>query len=217
MREIVPSILSADFGNLLDEIRKVEEGGAKRLHFDVMDGHFVPNLSFGAPILASIRDKTDLHVEAHLMVSNPEERIDEFIKAGADTVIVHEEVEENLGVLLAMISEGGAVPGACINPATPADLLFDYLDEIKHLLIMTVNPGFGGQELIGTALEKIEFIRSQYGGEAPLFEVDGGINPETVAMAAEAGADLIVSGSSIFHSDDARQRFIELNDLANGI
>lgn len=215
MKEIVPSLLSADFSILAEQVALMEEAGAKRLHFDVMDGHFVKNLTFGAPLIASLRNKSDLHFEAHLMVSNPEERIDEFLKVGTDTLIIHAEATNHLHGLIGEIKSAGVKAGVCINPATPLSALDEILDDVDFLLIMTVNPGFGGQKMIKSSLAKVKKVKEKYSSEELLVEIDGGISLDTVAEAATAGTDLLVSGSAIFKSDNPLEMFKNLTEAAN--
>ncbi len=215
MKEIVPSLLSADFSILAEQVVLMEEAGAKRLHFDVMDGHFVKNLTFGAPLIASLRNKSDLHFEAHLMVSNPEERIDEFLKVGTDTLIIHAEATNHLHGLIGEIKSAGVKAGVCINPATPLSVLDEILDDADFLLIMTVNPGFGGQKMIKSSLAKVKKVKEKYSSEKLLVEIDGGISLETVAEAASAGTDLLVSGSAIFKSENPLEMFKNLTEAAN--
>ncbi|MCH7955247.1 MAG: ribulose-phosphate 3-epimerase [Candidatus Marinimicrobia bacterium] len=215
MSKIVPSLLSADFSILAEEVARMEEAGAKRLHLDVMDGHFVPNLSFGTPVVKSLRNKSDLHFEVHLMVQNPADRIDEFLKAGADTLIFHVEADGDDIELIKRIKAGGAEAGISVKPGTPLSSISNLISEIDLLLVMTVEPGFGGQEMIKSALQKVNEVKRMNGTEHLLVEVDGGINLETVREAAEVGTDLIVSGSTIFHSSDPSEMFKTLTRKAN--
>ena len=215
MKEIVPSLLSADFSILAEQVALMEEAGAKRLHFDVMDGHFVNNLTFGAPLVASLRNKSELHFEAHLMVSNPEERIDEFLEVGTDTLIIHAEATNHLHGLIGKIKSAGVKAGVCINPATPLSAVDEILDDADFLLIMTVNPGLGGQKMIKSSLAKVKKIKEKYSSDKLLVEIDGGISLETVAEAAGVGTDLLVSGSAIFKSDNPLEMFHNLTEAAN--
>lgn len=215
MSEIVPSLLSADFSILAEEVAKMEEAGAKRLHLDVMDGHFVPNLSFGNPVVKSLRNKSNLHFEVHLMVQNPADRIDEFLKAGADTILFHVEADGDDIELINRIKAGGADAGISIKPKTTLSSISNLISELDILLVMTVEPGFGGQEMIKSALQKVRDVKSMVGTSDLLVEVDGGINLETVREAAEAGTDLIVSGSTIFHSSNSSEMFKTLSRMAN--
>ncbi len=198
MPEIVPSLLSADFTRLKSAIRSMERLGVHRLHLDVMDGHFVPNLTIGPFIVAAIRRITNLHLETHLMISNPELFIKPFIEAGSDTVMIHIEVVPDPRHLLQEIRALGAVPGLVINPPTPFSAVAPYLSAIDHFLIMTVNPGFGGQSLIPSALTKVSQARDLSEQHNFLIEVDGGINRATISQAVTAGADLLVAGHAIF-------------------
>jgi len=215
MSEIVPSLLSADFSILGEEAARMKDAGAKRLHLDVMDGHFVPNLSFGNPVVKSLRDKSDLHFEVHLMVTNPGNRIDEFLKAGADTIIFHIEADGDAIEMIKRIKAGGAEAGVSIKPETPLSSILTLISEIDILLVMTVDPGFGGQEIRKSALQKVSDVKKIKEAKNLLVEVDGGINLETVGEAAEVGTDLIVSGSTIFHSDNSIEMFKTLTRKAN--
>lgn len=215
MVEIVPSLLSANFTRLESEIRTVEKAGAKRLHLDVMDGHFVPNITIGPFIVKAIRRITSLHIESHLMIQNPEKYIPAFIDAGSDTVIIHTEASKDIKADLDMIRRLGAKAGLVINPPTPFSIVEPFLQFIDHLLIMTVNPGFGWQKMVGEALDKIKMAKSfQSIFQFPI-EIDGGVNTETIPLAIEAGANLLVAGSAIFGKQDPVQAFIELERVAN--
>lgn len=214
--EIAPSILSANFARLSDDIRVVEEAGADVIHVDVMDGHFVPNISIGIPVVQSLRKATRLPLDAHLMIENPEEYIEEFVRAGADRVLVHQEATAHLDRALAMIREFGAQAGAVINPATPVAMLADVLNKVDTVLVMSVNPGFGGQKFIPHAVEKIRELnqwRARYNG-AFRIEVDGGVDLENVAELALAGANTFVAGTSIFHAPDPAGAVREIRRLA---
>ncbi len=215
MSEIVPSLLSADFAILAEEVADMKEAGAERLHLDVMDGHFVPNLSFGNPVVKSLRSRSDLHFEVHLMVQNPGDRIDEFLKAGADTLIFHIEADGDASELIKRIKAGGIEAGVSIKPETPLSSILELIPEIDLLLVMTVDPGFGGQAMIKSALKKVVDVKKMNETGNLLVEVDGGINLETIQEAAEAGTDLIVSGSTIFHSSNPPEMFKTLTRKAN--
>ena len=215
MSEIVPSLLSADFSILAEEAAKMKEAGAERLHLDVMDGHFVPNLSFGNPVVKSLRSRSDLHFEVHLMVQNPGDRIDEFLKAGADTLIFHIEADGDASELIKRIKAGGIEAGISIKPETPLSSILELIPEIDLLLVMTVDPGFGGQAMIKSALKKVVDVKKMNETGNLLVEVDGGINLETIQEAAEAGTDFIVSGSTIFHSSNPSEMFKTLTRKAN--
>jgi ribulose-phosphate 3-epimerase len=214
--EIAPSILAANFTNLGDEIRTVEEAGADVIHVDIMDGHFVPNLSLGIPVVASLRKATRLPLDVHLMIEQPELYIEEFIRAGASRVLVHQEATAHLDRALAMIRELGAEAGAVINPATPVGMLSEVLDKVDTILVMTVNPGFGGQKFIPNSYEKIRQlnqIRARYNASFRI-EVDGGVEPENTAALAQAGANTFVAGTSIFHTADPAAATRQLKKLA---
>ena len=215
--QVAPSILAADFACLGDAIRAVEGGGASLLHIDVMDGHFVPNISIGIPVVASLRKATKLPLDVHLMIENPEEYIEEFAKAGADMISVHQEATPHLDRALSMIREQGCKPGAVINPSTPVMMLSEVLGKVDHVLVMSVNPGFGGQAFIPRATEKIRELREIRGRHHYNYriEVDGGIGPENVAEVVSAGAQILVAGTSIFHSADPAAAVRELSQLAS--
>lgn len=204
MVEIVPSILSADFARLGEEIAKVERAGISMLHLDVMDGHFVPNLTIGPPVVKSIRKITRLTLDLHLMIEDPDTYAPYFIEAGADQVLVHQEVCRHLDRTLRMIQSEGARAGVVLNPATPVSMLADVLGLADYVLIMSVNPGFGGQKFIPNSLRKIRALdswRKEAGLHLPI-EIDGGVTLENVADIVRAGVDWVVTGSFVFHSDD---------------
>jgi ribulose-phosphate 3-epimerase len=211
--EIVPSLLSADFSKLAEEIRAVERAGARRLHLDVMDGHFVPNLTIGPFIVSAIRKHTRLHLETHLMIDNHNQFIDKFIDAGADTVIIHIEVSDAIERDLEKIRKGGAKAGLVLNPATPFSAIEPYLQYADHLLIMTVNPGFGGQTIIPDALEKVRLAKSYSQQYNFPIEVDGGIHIETIADVKAAGTDLFVAGSAVFSNPDPCAAYKALSEI----
>jgi ribulose-phosphate 3-epimerase len=215
--EIAPSILASNFARLGEEIRMVEQAGAEVIHVDVMDGHFVPNISIGIPIVESLRKATHLPLDVHLMIERPEEYIEEFVRAGASRVLIHEEATVHLDRALAMIREHGAEAGAAINPATPVVMLSEVLDKLDTVLVMSVNPGFGGQKFIRGALEKIRQLnqwRSRYNASFRI-EVDGGVDLENVAELAQAGANTFVAGTSIFHASDPAGATRQLRKLAS--
>jgi ribulose-phosphate 3-epimerase len=214
--EIAPSILAANFAKLGDEVRTVEEAGADVIHVDVMDGHFVPNLSLGIPVVASLRKATRLPLDVHLMIEQPELYIEEFIRAGGSRILVHQEATVHLDRALAMIRELGAEAGAAVNPATPVGMLSEVLDKVDTILVMTVNPGFGGQKFILNTYEKIRQLnemRARYNASFRI-EVDGGVEPENTAALAQAGANTFVAGTSIFHTADPAAATRQLKKLA---
>lgn len=215
--EIAPSILASNFAKLGEEIKSVEQGGVDVLHVDVMDGHFVPNISIGIPVVASLRKATRMTLDVHLMIENPEEYIAEFVRAGADRVLVHQEATVHLDRALAMIREHGAQAGAVINPATPVMMLTEVLDKVDTVLVMSVNPGFGGQKFITGAFEKIRQLnewRTRYNGVFRI-EVDGGVDVKNIGELAQAGANTFVAGTSIFQTPDAGASARQLRKIAN--
>jgi ribulose-phosphate 3-epimerase len=200
MKKIAPSILSADGSRLGEEIAAVEAAGADMIHIDVMDGHFVPNLTLGPGLVASLRKTTSLPFDVHLMIENPERYIEAFAKAGSDLITVHAEAAVHLHRIIAMIREQGVRPGVSLNPSTPLVLVEPILPDIDLLLIMTVNPGFGGQKFIGGMLPKIALAKTMIDAIAPevLLEVDGGVTLKNIRSIANAGADILVAGASVF-------------------
>jgi ribulose-phosphate 3-epimerase len=204
MGKISPSILSADFTRLGEEIKAVERAGADYIHIDVMDGHFVPNITIGPMIVEAAKRVTDLPLDVHLMISNPDSFIDEFADAGADILTVHAEAVNHLHRTIQYIRTKGVGPGVCLNPATPLDILEYILDGLDMVMLMTVNPGFGGQKFIPEVIPKIRLLREMIDkkGLNTEIEIDGGIGPETVHQVASAGANVFVAGSAIFYSED---------------
>jgi len=201
---IAPSLLAADFVRLAEDIARVEAAGADWLHLDIMDGHFVPNLTFGPPIVAAIRKVTKLPLDVHLMVTNPAALVDAFAAAGADWLTVHVETEPHLHRLVTHIRELGVRPSVVLNPATPLSSLEEILQEVDMVLVMSVNPGFGGQKFIPSSIDKIRRLKKQIitVNREVLIEVDGGINAVTSPLVREAGAEVLVAGSAVFGSDD---------------
>jgi ribulose-phosphate 3-epimerase len=203
--ELAFSILASDFAHLADEIATAERGGGTIVHVDVMDGHFVPNITFGPPVVKAIRPLTKLPLDCHLMIENPDAFIEEFARAGADILCVHQEVCRHLHRTLQLIEQHGVKPAVVINPATPVETLIEVLPMVHHVLVMSVNPGFGGQRFLPLALDKIAHLaelREEMGLNFRI-EVDGGVAHDTVASVVEAGADMLVAGSAIFVAGDA--------------
>jgi len=215
MIKIAPSILSADFARLGDEIRAAEKAGAHMLHVDVMDGHFVPNITIGPPVVESIRKVTGLPLDVHLMIDNPDAFIKDFASAGADILTVHYEATVHLHRTLQSIKECGLKAGVSLNPATPVWSLDHILGDADMVLIMSVNPGFGGQEFIPGTLEKLRLLKKKISesGLQTLIEVDGGVKPGNAKEVAEAGADILVMGSAFFRSGDYRATMEKMNGL----
>lgn len=197
-----PSILSADFANLADEVRKARQGGAELIHFDVMDNHFVPNLTVGPMVAASLAAATDLPIDAHLMVENPENLIEPFVEAGVASISVQPEVVRHLHRTLTMIRSGGCEAGISLNPTTPPEAILWALPYVDYVNVMSVNPGFGGQEFIGEMADKVSRIKEI--SDLPI-EVDGGIGQKTAPMMVEAGAQVLVAGSAVFKGDPAAE------------
>ena len=203
--KLAPSILAADFARLGEQVAEVEKSGADRIHIDVMDGHFVPNLSMGAPIVASLRQVTRLPLETHLMISNPDFFLPEFAEAGSDSFLVHWEGNLNLHRTVQCIRALGKRAGVAINPATPAEVLAEILPDVDQVLVMTVDPGFGHQHFLHSTLAKINRVRRMIDRVKPEcdLEVDGGIDPETARLCVEAGANVLVAGSAVFGSSES--------------
>jgi ribulose-phosphate 3-epimerase len=216
MPEIVPSILSADFAHMAEEIARVERGGASMLHVDVMDGHFVPNITIGPPVVESIRKCTRSHLNVHLMIENPDRYVKAFVDAGANSVSVHYEACHHLDGVLRAIQSEGAKAGVVLNPATPVALLENALEVADYVLIMSVNPGFGGQEFIPYALQKVrELDRMRVERKLRLpIQIDGGVHRDNLGEVVRAGCDWIVTGSAVFHSADPEATVREMREIA---
>jgi len=212
---IAPSMLKCDFGNLHREVELLESAGAKVLHLDVMDGHFVPNLSYGPMVIERLRSLTDLPFDAHLMISEPARYLDDYLKAGCDCLTVHVEAVPDPVPLLRRIRESGALAGLALNPGTPVEAVEPALPLCDLVLVMSVEPGFGGQTFIPSALDKLRRLSGMVKSET-LLSIDGGIGPSTIGSAAEAGAHVFVAGSAIFDAGDYRSAVEELAGIAGG-
>jgi len=217
MSKLSASILSADFGRLAEQVQLAEQAGVDWIHVDVMDGHFVPNLTIGPDVVRAIRKVTSLPLDVHLMIDNPQLYLERFVEAGADWLGIHVEATNHLERLLKQIKELGAKATATLNPATPLDWLDYVLKEVDMVLLMTVNPGFSGQKFIPGVLPKVRRLRERIDAEAlpVLIEVDGGVQTDTVASLVAAGADVLVSGSGIFGSSDLAGNVRRLKELMN--
>jgi len=200
--KIAPSILSADFAFLHEEIKKIEKGGADWVHIDVMDGHFVPNITMGPLVVEAIKKNTSLPLDVHLMVEKPERYVEQFVNAGADIVSVHTEASVHLNRTVNYIKSLGVKAGVALNPATSLTAVEYVLDDVDMVILMSVNPGFGGQELISSSLEKIRKLKNIISHRSVLIEVDGGINSQNASLVSEAGADVLVAGSAVFCQSD---------------
>ena len=216
MIELAPSILSADFAHLADQVERATAGGASVIHVDIMDGHFVPNLTIGPPVVKSLRKATRLPLDCHLMIENPDDYIGHFAEAGVDWISVHQEACRHLNRTLHLIKSHDCLAGVVINPATPVSTLTDILPDVDHVLVMSVNPGFGGQHFLPIANEKIAQLREMRSRYTCNFriEVDGGIAPDTVPQVVRAGAQILVAGTSVFHTPDPAAAVLEMQRLA---
>jgi len=217
MVQLLPSILSADFARLADEVAAAERGGGTVIHVDIMDGHFVPNITIGPPVVKSLRKATKLPLDCHLMIENPDRYIPAFLDAGADWISVHQEACVHLHRVLEMIKHGGARAGVVINPATPVGAITEVLEMIDYVLVMSVNPGFGGQKFIPGSLEKVKklvAIRQALNLDFDI-EIDGGVSLETLPEIVRAGAEILVAGNAVFGSGDAKLNTQRLLQAAN--
>ena len=210
--QISPSILSADYGNLEPELRRITAAGADMVHIDVMDGHFVPNITLGSPIVKCIRHATDLPFDVHLMISDPQKYIPDFLSAGADSITFHIESDGDTDETVDLILQSGKKAAIAVKPATPIEAVYPYLDKISMVLVMTVEPGFGGQSFMEDMMPKIVALRQECarrGIENMDVQVDGGIGAKTIAVAAKAGANVFVSGNALFSSADMQKTIAE--------
>ena len=216
MIKIAPSILSADFSRLAEEVQAVDRAGADYIHIDVMDGHFVPNITIGPLVVAALRKVTDKPLDVHLMIENPDLYIADFAKAGADIITVHQEAVPHLHRTVQLIKSLGKQAGVSLNPATPVETLDVILDQLDLVLVMSVNPGFGGQAFISSALDKIRALRQRITqrGLATELQVDGGIKVDNIREVVAAGADVLVAGSAVFHSNDYAATITALRERA---
>ena len=212
MKIIAPSILSADFSRLGEDVKAVESAGADWIHIDVMDGHFVPNITIGPMITEAVNRVTDLPLDVHLMIENPDQYIADFANAGADYISVHAEACTHLNRTISLIRQCGARPGVALNPATPVQTLEWVLEEVDFVLLMSVNPGFGGQSFIRNTLDRIRIVKQMISDKnlQTLIQVDGGVNASTIREISDAGVDSFVAGSAIFGSDDYAATIAEL-------
>lgn len=216
--KLAPSILSADFANLLESCKKVEKAGCEFLHLDVMDGHFVPNITFGAPIIKSLRKDINMVFDAHLMISDPDKFIPDLAKAGCDIITVHQEACIHLHRTIQNIKSNGMKAGVVLNPATPVDTLKHIISDLDMVLLMSVNPGFGGQKFIPEILNKTRELKAMIDEKNldVLIEVDGGVNVDNIKMLVDAGADVLVAGSAIFGHEDVDKAVNDLRRAAEG-
>ena len=217
MIKISPSILSSDYGNLSSELKRMEACGADMLHIDVMDGHFVPNITLGAPIVKCIRKSSTLPFDVHLMISDPYKYIPDFVNAGSDIITFHAEADSDIEKTIDLILDSGKKAGLSVKPKTPVEAVYPYLDKLSMVLVMTVEPGFGGQSFMEDMMPKVSAVRSEIDrrGLDVDIQVDGGINKDTISIAAKAGANVFVSGNAIFSSDNAEKTIADFKVRAS--
>ena len=217
MIKISPSILSSDYGNLSSELKRMEACGADMLHIDVKDGHFVPNITLGAPIVKCIRKSSTLPFDVHLMISDPYKYIPDFVSAGSDIITFHAEADSDIEKTIDLILASGKKAGLSVKPKTPAEAVYPYLDKLSMVLVMTVEPGFGGQSFMEDMMPKVSAVRSEIDrrGLDVDIQVDGGINKDTISIAAKAGANVFVSGNAIFSSDEAEKTIADFKARAS--
>lgn len=210
--KISPSMLSADFANLEKDLKRCEEAGSDLIHLDVMDGHFVPNITIGAPVIKAMKKVSNVPFDVHLMISKPLKYIEDFADAGADIITFHVESDSDVNETIDKIIECGCKPSLSVKPNTPIDAVYPYVDKLAMVLVMTVEPGFGGQSFMADMMPKIEKLRADYPNLD--IQVDGGVNTETVKTCAKAGANIFVAGSAVFKSDDMAKTISELKENA---
>ncbi len=217
MVKISPSILSSDYGKLSSELKRMEDCGADMLHIDVMDGHFVPNITLGAPIVKCIRKSSSLPFDVHLMISDPYKYIPDFVKAGSDIITFHVESDSDIEKTIDLILASGKKAGLSVKPKTPIEAVYPYLDKLSMVLVMTVEPGFGGQSFMEDMMPKVSAVKAETDrrGLDIDIQVDGGINKDTISVAAKAGANVFVSGNAIFSSDDAAKTIADFKAKAS--
>ena len=217
MVKISPSILSSDYGKLSSELKRMEDCGADMLHIDVMDGHFVPNITLGAPIVKCIRKSSSLPFDVHLMISDPYKYIPDFVKAGSDIITFHVESDSDIEKTIDLILASGKKAGLSVKPKTPIEAVYPYLDKLSMVLVMTVEPGFGGQSFMEDMMPKVSAVKAESDrrGLDIDIQVDGGINKDTISVAAKAGANVFVSGNAIFSSDDAAKTIADFKAKAS--
>jgi ribulose-phosphate 3-epimerase len=217
MIQVAPSILSANFARLGEDCDAIRAAGADILHFDVMDGMFVPNISFGIPVLKDLNNHTDMPIDVHLMIEEPHRYIEQFAKSGADYITIHVEAESDIEGTLKKIADFGVIPAISVKPGTPAQAVFPYLEQVGMILVMSVEPGFGGQSFMPVAIDKVRALREECnrrGLTEMLIEVDGGINLETGKLVVDAGADVLVAGSALFNAENPAQIIEEFKKMA---